>query len=153
MFSKKYEKDVKFVLIALAVVVLDQLTKWLVRVRVGEGSIPVLGDFLQLQVVHNTGVTFGLAQGHNLLFALLTLVIVIVLLVYYAKIHREKAIPSALTAVIVGGALGNLIDRLVFGQVIDFIAFSFWPTFNLADSAITLGVIGLVFYLFKYQKD
>ena len=140
------KRDFIFLVVVGLIVALDQVTKWLMRTR---PDIAILGDFFKLSLSKNTGIAFGLAQGNNLFFAALTGVIVVVLLVYYATLRREKPLPAALTAVIIGGAIGNLIDRFVFGEVTDFIAFYFWPSFNIADAAITLGVIGLIYYLLR----
>ena len=140
------KRDFIFLVVVGLIVALDQVTKWLMRTR---PDIAILGDFFKLSLSKNTGIAFGLAQGNNLFFAALTGVIVVVLLVYYATLRREKPLPAALTAVIIGGAIGNLIDRFVFGEVTDFIAFYFWPSFNIADAAITLGVIGLIYSLLR----
>ncbi len=105
------ERDFIFLGVTLLVIFFDQITKWLVRVNLQGKQISIIGNFLQLIFVKNTGIGFGLAQGYNTVFAFITAGIIIVLLVYYATLRREKAIPAALTAVIIGGAVGNLIDR------------------------------------------
>ncbi len=104
--------------------------------------------FKNVNFVKNTGITFGLFKGNNLLFIFINLIIIAVILYYYRK---EKKLQFGLDFVL-AGALGNLFDRLVHGYVIDFIDLKIWPVFNLADSFIVIGV-GICIYLsFKNIK-
>ena len=139
-------------LIAAAIVALDQFTKQLCVERLAPGaSIPVLPPVLSLTLVHNTGAAFGLFKGQQTLFMGLSLIVI-------AWIGRELLIrPLRRTAVlwgcalILGGAVGNLIDRLRMGSVIDFIDLRVWPVFNVADSAITIGVILLIWRSLRHR--
>ena len=131
--------------LALAVVGLDQLTKSIVASSLREGeSVRVIGDFLQITHVRNSGAAFGLLRGFGGLLALAALVGVIA---FFAVLVQNPSPLTGVAAALVGaGALGNLIDRLVRGPigrgtVVDFVDFRFWPSFNVADSAVTIGAL------------
>lgn len=130
-------------LLAALVLALDQVAKAIAesRIEIGE-QIEVLGP-LELTLTHNRGVAFGIAGGAGAPLVLVTLVALGVVLCLFA---RNPARPWMWVAVglLVGGALGNLVDRIRLGHVTDFIDLPRWPPFNLADTAITFGVILLV---------
>ncbi|BAL23525.1 signal peptidase II [Azoarcus sp. KH32C] len=133
--------------LAALVIGLDQITKWLVlsRFQLGE-SLPVT-DFFSLVLVYNQGAAFSFLADHSgwqrWFFIVLALAISGWLLTMVRQHQREVVLPLAFS-LIIGGALGNVIDRVVHGAVVDFLFFHVgrygWPAFNLADSAITLGV-------------
>lgn len=134
-------------LLAAAVVAADQVSKKLVEsdIRLGHGSDGV--GFIDFVHVRNDGVAFGLLSGGGTaLVVALTLAALIAVLIWFA---REPARPLAWvpTGLLVGGALGNLIDRVRQGSVTDFLKVPHWPAFNLADAAITVGVVALVLAL------
>ncbi len=126
--------QVKVIIISLIVIILDQLTKFIFK--------------NYFSYTTNTGALFGLFKGYNLLFIIITLIVIIVI-IYYMNKHKLKQIETILLSLILGGAVGNLIDRMIYGHVIDFINLKIWPSFNIADAAITIGVIGLVIYYWK----
>lgn len=144
--------------IAGAVLLADQLTKQLVvRWLPAGASWPTagqpLGRYFSVTHVENTGVAFGLLQGHSEWLALIAIVVVLTLLFYR---HRQPSAERLLDTAIglqVGGACGNLIDRLTVGHVIDFIDFKFWPVFNLADMAISGGVLLLAWRLWREERS
>jgi signal peptidase II len=127
--------------VAAAVVAADQVTKsWAVH-RLSHGSIHVVWK-LDLILSYNTGSAFGLVKGWAPVLAAFAAVVVVALLIAARGVH-SNAMAVAL-GLVVGGALGNLADRVLrgnHGAVVDFIALHFWPTFNVADSCITVGVI------------
>ncbi len=127
-------------LIALCIIFLDQFTKTLVRMYLSSGASIGWKNF---SIIHgsNTGVVFGFFQGTNWVFTLIAAIVIIFLCVYWKKLAQEYTVAWAL---ILGGAIGNLIDRILFGAVTDFISIGWWPTFNLADSALVVGVVLLV---------
>lgn len=126
-------------LLVAAVVALDQLTKWLVRRDAAE--LPRrLASWLTIELVHNKGISFGtFAQGGTWVVVLISIVVV-VLVVLLFRLGPRYSPPLAL---IVAGSLGNLIDRLRFGFVWDFVTVPYWPTFNVADLAIASGAVWL----------
>ncbi len=133
----------RILLVALVVFVLDQVSKALVvaRMRVGE-EIEVF-PLLALERTSNTGVAFGLASDvPPLTLALVAAVIVLLLLILGSRLKWRGS--SLAIGLVLGGALGNLADRIFRGSVVDFIAVPYWPTFNLADVGITIGVVLLL---------
>jgi signal peptidase II len=129
-------------LIAVAIVIIDRLTKYILCGNLSDGrSIKVIPGVFHLTLVFNTGSAFGLFKGWAHFFVI-TSVIVIALIIFYTWRCRYKDI-LLITALglILGGAIGNLIDRVMFGYVIDFLDFRVWPVFNIADSSITIGAI------------
>jgi signal peptidase II len=126
---------VRFFYVTAGILILDQLSKLLVRQL--DSAITLIPGFLSINLVMNTGAGFGLFQGQRWLLTWISVMVVGLILYYYDRIPERERIPFAL---ILGGALGNLIDRLLLGYVVDFIDLSFWPAFNIADSALTIGV-------------
>lgn len=139
---------------ASAIAVLDQLTKAWAVAGLTDGPVRLLGDLLQLRLARNPGGAFSVLTGFTPILALAAAAIAIVL-VRSTRRTTDKVMAYSLAAVL-GGALGNLVDRLVRhpgflrGEVVDFVDLSFWPTFNLADSAITVGVIFVVLRGWKH---
>jgi signal peptidase II len=124
-----------------AVIVVDQLTKAAAR-RITH-TIVVIPKFFSFVNISNTGASFGLFKDMNA--ALLGIGIIVVIgLIYFIMTDNLNKRNIVLLSLVTGGAVSNLIDRVLFGAVTDFIYFSFWPAFNIADSAITVGVVLLV---------
>ncbi|MCB0862931.1 MAG: signal peptidase II [Solirubrobacterales bacterium] len=139
-------------LLAGLVVVLDQTSKALVTERIEPGElVNVLGP-LDFTVSHNDGVAFGLAGGGGILVILLAAVALVALGAFIAS-APESNLTWISGGLILGGAAGNLIDRVRIGHVTDFILLPNWPAFNLADSAITVGVILLAVALIWGEKN
>ncbi len=141
-----------FLTCAGLVLALDQLTKAVISANLLPGDpVPVLGQFLRLTLVHNTGAAFGLFPGSRLPFILISATAIAVVLYLFARDAYKSFLNRVLLGCILGGALGNLIDRIRWGKVVDFIDVGFgtvrWPVFNVADSAVTLGVILLAWNL------
>ena len=158
-------RKLQYAYLSLAVVVLDQWTKWLVEVHLPRtASQPVIDGFLNLTHVQNTGVAFGLfarhgANGGSWLLVILGVAALVAVMIYFRYAPaRNRTLLSAL-ALIVGGAVGNLIDRLASGGVTDFIdvyvGAHHWPAFNVADSAITVGILLMLLDSFSahYRSD
>lgn len=143
--------------LAVFVLVFDQWTKYLVHKFLPlHKSVAVLPNVLHLTHVENRGTAFGLLSSGGQYLTLVAVVAAIVIAGYWFYLGRRRERPSIwLTcglALPLGGALGNLIDRLRVGQVVDFIDIRVWPVFNIADSAITVGA-GLVAYYFFFLHD
>ena len=134
--------------VPLAVVVLDQLTKWWVRAELSLNEpVRVVGDNIRLLYIHNEGAAFGISVGDHsstlfLVLAAVASVLVLYLLLVTPAGHRLQRLALAQ---ILGGAVGNIIDRVRFGEVVDFIQVGvgghYWPIFNVADSAVTVGAV------------
>lgn len=138
-------------LVAAAVVALDQLTKAIVRAEIDRFERVDL--ILGLQLVHtrNTGVAFSMFSGGGPIVVIIACVALAALLAFFAT-HLKTRLIWLPTGMLLGGAAGNLIDRIRLGWVTDFIKIPHWPAFNVADIAVTLGVIVLVFVLEKFAK-
>jgi len=132
--------------VAVLVIVLDRLTKHAVVTGIAVGDVHRFLPGVQLVHVRNSGVAFGFFSGGGALVLGLTLVALGALLVYFILRPRRPWlwVPVGL---LIGGALGNLIDRLAIGSVTDFIKLPLWPAFNVADMSITFGVLALLYVL------
>jgi signal peptidase II len=132
-------------LVLVAVLALDQLTKRLISHSIAPGERIALGPGVHLVHTRNHGVAFGLEAGHGTLVAILVGLALLGLLVYFAT-HSSRPLVWLATGLLLGGALGNLLDRIRTGSVVDFIQLPLgWPPFNLADASIVLGVVLLLF--------
>jgi signal peptidase II len=130
----------------VAVVAADQITKSLVRHNVRIGSSDGIFPGVQLVHVHNRGVAFGLFVNGGVLLVIVGAAAVSALLIFFAT-HSRRPLVWLPTGLLLGGAAGNLIDRLDRGYVTDFIDLPLWPAFNLADMCITFGVLSLLYVL------
>lgn len=141
--------------LAALVVVLDQVSKFVVRQQLAYGESVRVTGFFDLVLVFNPGAAFSFlsdASGWQRGFFIVIAVVASAFVSFLLVRHRDKPLFSFALAFILGGALGNLIDRLVFGAVVDFLHFHvaqyYWPAFNLADSAITCGAALLIWESF-----
>lgn len=140
-------------LIALAVVVLDQASKFAVISRLPFGSsVPVLDGIVYLTTVRNPGGAFGLFQSWALMLTVVTIAVCVAIVILVRRKVALPAIVGAALALQLGGAVGNLIDRARFHYVIDFVDLRVWPVFNVADSAITIGIVLLAYYLIFLER-
>jgi signal peptidase II len=120
------------------------LTKALVSAQVPFGTeVAVVGRFVGITNLHNSGAAFGLAPAGAGFFLVAAVAIAVGLVVYVARTPGDLWTDAAL-GLIMGGTLGNGYDRIMFGTVTDFINFHFWPVFNVADSAVSIGVVALI---------
>jgi len=159
-----------YLLLTLITVLFDQLTKILITTTFLPGETKqALGDFFRFTFVYNSGGVFGITFGSYWLYIILSMGAIIVVVVYFLKSSRQPKFIRICLALVVGGALGNMVDRILYRQVIDFIdvdifdivipPFSFlslnfsgfelyrWYAFNIADAAITVSLIGIIIFL------
>jgi len=136
--------------LSLLLIAVDQLSKYLAGAYLSPiQARPLIPHFLYLRLVHNEAAAFGILPGHNLAFIMIASAVIIYISVF---LFRQKSVQGLLRfslILILSGAAGNLIDRLRLGYVIDFIDFRVWPVFNIADSMITIGSIGLAWYILR----
>ena len=132
--------------LALAVVAADQATKALVRANIDIGNRDGVFPGVELVHVRNRGVAFGLFADGGFVLIAIGAACVVALLAFFAT-HSRRPLVWLPTGLLLGGAAGNLIDRLHQGYVTDFIDLPLWPAFNLADTAITIGVLSLLYVL------
>jgi signal peptidase II len=142
--------------VASVIIALDQWTKLLVRRAIPEYTytipIPALGEYFVFEHVRNYGAAFGILQGQGQLFVVIAVVVSLAILYYARHLQPTQWLVRMLLGLQMGGAIGNLIDRLHQGYVTDFVKMGvpdvyYWPNYNIADSSIVIGVIGLGAYL------
>lgn len=143
-----------YYLLALVIVVIDQFTKAAVAscMQIG-ASIALIPHVLELTSARNNGAAWSMLQGQFTFFFIITVIVLIVVVYYMQTLGRRQALLGTALGLIIGGTLGNFMDRLFRGEVVDFIhvyigSYSF-PVFNAADSSLFIGVVLLIFYLFR----
>lgn len=142
----------------LSVIIIDQVSKYIVQQSMTlYSSIPVLGEFVKLTYIHNPGAAFGIMPGNRTLFLVLSLIACGVMVYYLYIIPASEVWGRRALMGILGGAVGNLIDRIRFGEVTDFVDIGVdtirWPVFNVADMAVTIGVAILFIRLSSSRKS
>lgn len=136
--------------VAVATIVADQVAKRAVVDRIAEcARVPVLGDILRFTNIRNSGAVFGIMRGAGSYFTIFSIVAAGILIVVIVFARKSSVLVKVSLGMVLGGALGNLIDRIEFGAVVDFIDVGIsetarWPCFNIADAAITVGVVLLI---------
>lgn len=156
--SRSIYRNLLFYVIAFAVLAVDQVTKLIVRSTIEFGqSVPAEGIF-RLTHNANTGAVFGMFQGANTPLLFFAIIAMAVVLVYFRYLPADSRLLQVAVAFILGGSLGNLLERIYQGSVTDFLDVRLWgdfhwPTFNVADSAIVVGVIILsAYFLFNLKE-
>lgn len=138
----------KIILFSL-LILLDQLTKiYFSKILSLDQSIPVIKNIFHISLVHNEGGAFGIFQGKIFLFIIVSFIAIYLVL---SNIKNKQI--SFSWVLVLAGAVGNLVDRLRLGYVIDFLDFRIWPVFNIADSCITIGMFLIILDLLKNKKD
>ncbi|MED0714535.1 signal peptidase II [Aeribacillus sp. FSL K6-1121] len=151
------ERSVLKYLIALFVIALDQWTKWLIvkNMEIGE-SIEIINGFLYITSHRNKGAAWGILQNQMLFFYVITIIVVVAIIYYMQKYAKQNAMLGVALSLMLGGAIGNFIDRLFRKEVVDFIhtyIFGYnFPIFNIADSSLTIGVILLFIYFLFFEE-
>ena len=142
-----------FSIVVLLIVLLDQSTKYLTQSLMYEGqSIPIIKNFFHLTYVLNPGAAFGMLAHKTLFFILVTMLVIVIAIYFYRRIPKAKWLLRLGLSLQVGGAIGNLIDRIRIGMVVDFFDFRIWPVFNIADMAIVIGVGILFVEILRYGE-
>lgn len=135
----------------------DQVTKHLIRdlMYIGQSN-SVLGDFVRLTYVENPGIAFGIRVPNGWIFTILSILAVIGIVIYLIRQWHESRWIKFSLSLILGGAVGNLIDRIIFSKVVDFVDVGIgtlrWPVFNVADSAVVVGMFILFFTMYHEEK-
>lgn len=140
--------------IALLIVILDQFTKWIVASSFYlHESHMVVPRILSITRIHNTGIAFGMLPGMSDVLMVVTFASIIVVFYFYLTLEYRNNWITVACGLIIGGAVGNLLDRFRLGYVVDFIHFSFWPAFNVADSSVSVGVGLLMIGFFLAERE
>lgn len=144
---------IKYIIIfltALIVVLIDQISKYLVRINFElNQSVPIINNIFHLTYITNTGAGFGILEQQKFLLILISIIVIGFIFYYLNRIKEKEKLLQVLVGFILGGTIGNLIDRVAYSYVIDFLDFQVWPIFNFADSFVTIGVLGLIIYFWK----
>ncbi len=174
-----FKKSLKFFAISLVIFVIDQVTKVIAQNNLrGKPSIEILGDYFRLTYVENPGIAFGITlNGDATIFTILAIIIAGAIIYYLMQLSDKEGfmLHKIAYSLILGGAFGNILDRLLYGKVVDFFdcefpnilipAFSIfgmdfagyelyrWPVFNIADSAVTVGMVFLFIAMMKEPID
>jgi signal peptidase II len=142
--------------VALTLLTIDQLTKFIVLKNFHPGeSLPVIKDIFHISLVLNKGIAFGVfSEEAGLAFVWIAVVCVIIIVFIFAnpgKFFDQRKSTQIFLSLILAGAIGNLIDRIRLGYVVDFLDFRIWPVFNIADSAITIGMFLLIAQMLRHK--
>lgn len=142
-------------LLVLFIILLDQIIKYFVSTNMFLGqSIPVLPQIFHLTYIQNPGAAFGILENQRYLFILIAAVLIVAVIYFYKKIIQLSKLFQVGIALLFGGAIGNMIDRIFIGRVIDYMDFRICPVFNLADIAIVSGCAIIAFnLLFKTERS
>lgn len=132
----------KIFLVSFLVIIFDQITKILLKNKTYS-----LLNFFKINYIENIGASFGMLKGYNWLFILIALIVIFYIFKYLKKIKKEKNYVQIAIGLLLGGVIGNLIDRIFLGFVRDFIDLKIWPTFNIADACSTIAVILLAYHI------
>ncbi|XJZ28429.1 signal peptidase II [Bacillota bacterium Lsc_1132] len=147
-----------YYLLAFFIIVLDQFTKWLVvsKMKFGQ-SITIIDQFLYITSHRNRGAAWGILQGQMWLFYVITLIVIVAIVYYIQKAAKGKILLGISLALMLGGAIGNFIDRVFRKEVVDFIhTFIFtydFPVFNVADSSLVIGVALLMIQMLRDERE
>jgi signal peptidase II len=143
--------------VAAVIVALDRLTKDAIVQAIGPAAsihrIDLLGHWVALDYAENRGVAFGLFGGLSAILPVVAIAILLAIGLAYVRQTQPPLLLGLAVGLAVGGAVGNLIDRVRLGHVIDFIAIGPWPNFNVADSAVTVGVVGFIAWMLWLGRD
>jgi signal peptidase II len=148
----------QIITIAVVIVVLDQWTKHLVRVNIPLGgtwlpeSLEWLSPYARIVHWYNTGAAFGMFKDGSMVFTVLAFIVIGVILYYYPQVETADWILRVALSMQLGGAVGNLIDRLNVGHVTDYISIGSFPVFNVADACITIGAALLFFDVLRMER-
>lgn len=137
-------------LVIFLTVLADRVSKIIVMNNMYQGdSIPLVQGIFHLTYVRNPGAAFGILANRTYILVLVAVLVVAAIIYFYRKMGEARGYVPIALGLVAGGALGNLADRVIYGEVIDFIDFRVWPVFNLADVAIVAGAAFLIFYLWR----
>ena len=145
--------------IAALIVALDQWTKWLVRVNIPDGgvwlpeSLGWLSPYARIVHWHNTGAAFGMFQNASMVFTVLAFIVIAAIIYYYPHVENSDWSLRLAMSMQLGGAIGNLIDRLTLGRVTDFISIGTFPVFNVADASISVGAVVLLLGVWLMERS
>lgn len=148
---ERQKKNVGYLLLIVVLIALDQWAKWIVDTRMELFQSVEIWRFIKLTYIHNTGAAFGILEGSRILFILFVLLLIVATVLLWRKPWMKRY--SGAVCVIIAGALGNGLDRIFRGYVVDFIDFTYWPVFNVADIAVVCGTIYLAILILTSKEE
>lgn len=140
----KIRQNIFWFLGAIAILVLDLTTKWLAKTHLSQETIDIIPEILKLNFNSNTGIAFSMPVPNFAIIIMTPILLVVLMWLVVRQCNIGSPITKTILMLFVAGGLGNLINRLTEGAVTDFISFSFWPSFNLADSYLTIAALLLL---------
>lgn len=154
-FLSKGEEKMGYIVLGMFVFILDIMTKLAVELNMFDKSIPIIENVFHLTYVENRGIAFGMFGDARYLFIIISFIVLIALVYMYSKTTNRSKYLRVGTALIFGGACGNLLERIAKGFVVDFLDFRVFPVFNFADVAICIGAVLLIihFIFFDNKKE
>lgn len=151
-YNTGQEEFMKSVLIALIIAALDQFTKWVVQSHMDLGeTIPLIPHVFHLTYILNPGAAFGILPHQSWFFLLIVAALYVAFFIGRKKMPQKPTYFPLAVSMLLGGALGNAIDRAWIGSVVDFFDFRIWPIFNVADIFITVGIALIAFYFWRHS--
>lgn len=148
--SRNVLMNVYFFISAVCILILDQVTKYIIIEKLPiNSSIEVIGGFFYITHVKNSGAAFGLFQDRIRVLTIISIVAIVLIIILKIILKLNYAFYNVSLGFILGGALGNLIDRYFVGEVTDFINFTFWPVFNIADSFLIIGFCLIIILILR----
>ncbi|WP_191092687.1 signal peptidase II [Cysteiniphilum sp. JM-1] len=153
--------QLRWVILSIIVIIIDLGTKYLASQNLTYGQPVEILPFFNLTLLHNYGAAFSFLSNANttwqvIVLSAIALIVAIVILIWLARLPKNKNLTACALSLILGGALGNVYDRMIHGYVVDFLDFHInnyhWPAFNIADSAICIGAVILILMSFKSKK-
>ena len=148
------KKNLKALCLSGFIVCIDQVTKILIKhFMVKEKFMPLIGKYIGFRYIENEGMALGFQIGPKQFFTIFTAIASLVIVIFLFRLKENHFGTRIALSAILGGAIGNLIDRILYGKVVDFIEIGPWPIFNFADVAVTFGMLLLIFIVFLERKE
>lgn len=148
---EQQKRTLGYILLIALLIAVDQIVKGFVATRMDLFQSIELWQFIKLTYIHNTGAAFGILNGSRILFVLFTAALLVLVALVWRKAWMKRYYCAV--SLILGGALGNCIDRIFRGYVVDFIDFTYWPVFNIADIAVVCGTILLAVMILTAKEE
>jgi len=148
------KKNLKALYLSGSIVCIDQVTKILIKhFLVKEKFMPLFGKYIGFRFIENEGMMLGFQIGPKPFFTIFTAIASLIIVIFLFRLEDNQFRTRIALSAILGGAIGNLIDRILYGKVVDFIEIGPWPIFNFADVAVTFGMLVLIIVVFSERKE
>lgn len=142
-----------YIIIGVIWFIVDYVTKYFIQQHFVPGeSLPIIPNVFHITYILNYGAAFGILRDQRIFFLTVVVILIVALWVFRKQIKNNGMLPQLGASLLVSGALGNALDRLVRGAVVDFFDFRIWPIFNVADIGICIGVVLLAIYFWRYDS-